>query len=223
MRRVLVLRPEPGASATVKRARERGLDAIAVPLFDVTPVEWNVPDAGSFDGLLLTSANAVRHSGEQLKELRGLPVYAVGAATAEAARDAGFDVASTGEAGVDRLLASLEPDLKLLHLAGEDRRTPEDARQEIRSITVYRARARDDVAVSDVDGGIALIHSPRAGKRLAELADSAAKPAISIAAISEEAAEAAGGGWATVEAADTPNDEALLALAERLCNNPAPK
>jgi uroporphyrinogen-III synthase len=223
MKRVLVLRPEPGASATVKRAKERGLDALAIPLFEVRPVDWDVPDAGSFDGLLLTSANAVRHSGEQLKELRGLPVHAVGAATAAAAREAGFDVTSSGEAGVERLLGSLEPDLKLLHLAGEDRRTVDNARQEICTITVYRSKARDGVAVRDVDGSIALLHSPRAGKRFAELAESAVKSSISIAAISEEAADAAGDGWATVEAADTPTDEALLALAERLCNNPAPK
>ena len=223
MKRVLVLRPEPGASATVKRAKERGLDALAIPLFEVVPVEWDVPDAASFDGVLLTSANAVRQSGEQLKELRGLPVYAVGEATAEVAREAGFDVASTGEAGVDRLLDSIESDLKLLHLGGEDRRTPEDARQEIRSIAVYRARARDDAHIHDVEGCIALIHSARAGKRFAELADSAAKASIAFAAISEEAADAAGDGWATVEAADTPTDEALLALAERLCNNSPPK
>ena len=223
MKRVLVLRPEPGASATVKRAKERGLDARAIPLFEVNPVQWDVPDAGSFDGLLLTSANAVRHSGEQLKELRGLPVYAVGEATAEAAREAGFDVASIGEAGVDRLLGSIESDLKLLHLAGEDRRTPEDARQEIRSITVYRAQARDEADLRDVGGCIALIHSPRAGRRFAEFADSAAKGSIAIAAISEEAADAAGNGWATVESAEMPSDEALLALAERLCNNSAPK
>ena len=38
MRRVLVLRPEPGASATVERARERGLDAIAAPLFEIEPI-----------------------------------------------------------------------------------------------------------------------------------------------------------------------------------------
>ena len=51
-----------------------------------------------------------------LQELRGLKVYAVGEATADAARDAGFDIAATGDAGVDRLLGSIEPDLKLLHL-----------------------------------------------------------------------------------------------------------
>ena len=223
MTRVLVLRPEPGASATVKRAKERGLDTVAVPLFEIEPVEWEVPETGSFDGLLLTSTNAIRQAGDRLTDLRGLKVYAVGAATAEAAREAGFDVASTGEAGIDRLLGSLEPELKLLHLGGEDRRAPEDARQEIRPVTVYRARQRDDVEFGDVDGSVALIHSPRAGKRFAELVNPDAKNSVAIAAISEEAKAAAGDGWAQVEAAETPSDDALLALAERLCNNPAPK
>ena len=86
MRRVIVLRPEPGASETVARARELGLDAVAIPLFEVEAVEWTAPEAGGFDGLLLTSANAIRHGGDQLQSLRGLPVYAVGKATSEAAR-----------------------------------------------------------------------------------------------------------------------------------------
>ena len=42
--------------------------------------------------------------------------------------------------------------------------------------------------------------------------------AIAIVGISAAAAEAAGAGWETVEAAGAPNDDALLALAERLCN-----
>jgi uroporphyrinogen-III synthase len=42
-------------------------------------------------------------------------------------------------------------------------------------------------------------------------------------AISDAAAEAAGRGWEAVEVADQPNDEALLALAARLCNKPAPQ
>ena len=90
MRRVLVLRPEPGATATVRQARERGLDAVAVPLFEVDPMAWEAPDPFGFDGLLLTSANALRHGGDRLQSLRGLPVYAVGDATAEAAREAGL-------------------------------------------------------------------------------------------------------------------------------------
>src|SRR3954453_18370405 len=116
MWRVVVLRPQPGADATVVKARALGLEAVAIPLFEIDSVEWEAPDAGSFDGLLLTSANAVRFGGEGLGELRGLKVYAVGEATAEAARAAGFGVAAVGDGGVDRLLGSSEPDLRLLHL-----------------------------------------------------------------------------------------------------------
>ena len=217
MTRVLVLRPEPGASATVKRARERGLDALAVPLFEIEPVAWEAPQASGFDGLLLTSANAVRCGGERLKDFRALPVYAVGETTAQAARDAGFDVAATGDCGVERLLGSIEPKLKLVHLAGADRKLPDKPRQEIRSIAVYRAKAIEGVDLGDAGSSIALIHSPRAGRRFAELMD-ADKASVTIAAISPDAADATGAGWARVEVAEAPNDEALLALTERLCN-----
>jgi uroporphyrinogen-III synthase len=225
MRRVVVLRPQPGASATVDAARERGLDAIAISLFEIEPVAWEAPEASGFDGLLLTSANALRCAGDQLQGVRGLPVYAVGAATGQAARDAGFDVASIGDAGVDRLLGSIEPDLKLLHLTGEDRKTAEGPRQDITVVTVYRALPAERVDVREAEEAVVLIHSPRAGRRFAELADGAGvdKGSIAIAAISAEAAEAAGGGWAEVATAEAPTDQALLALAERLCNNLAPR
>ena len=216
MRRVLVLRPEPGASATVERARTRGLDAIAVPLFEIERVEWRAPEVGGFDAILLTSANAIRCGGDQLKLVRGLQVHAVGQATAEAARQEGFDIASTGEAGVERLLGSIDPDLRLLHLAGEDRKAPTSVRQQITSITVYRARAKDGVDLNEARGCVAMVHSPRAARRLAELVDD--KGGIAIAAISRDGAEAAGSGWASVDVAESSSDDALLALTERLCN-----
>jgi uroporphyrinogen-III synthase len=218
--RILVLRPEPGATATVERALARGLDAVAIPLFEVEPVPWKAPEPSGFDGLLLTSANAVRQGGEGLKDLRGLKAYVVGEATAEAAREAGFDIAATGDSGVERLLGSIEPELKLLHLCGADRREPDDAKQQITPIIVYRAKplAPDLGAVKE---SVALIHSPRAGRRFAELVRD--RGTISIAAISDAAAEAVGEGWRTIETGDGPNDEALLALAARLCDKPDPK
>jgi uroporphyrinogen-III synthase len=223
MRRVLVLRPEPGASATAERARKRGLNVTSMPLFEIEPVDWQAPEASGFDGLLLTSANAVRQAGDELQTLRGLPVYAVGAATAEAARAAGFDVASTGEAGVARLLASVEPDLKLLHLAGEERKVPAEARQEITSVAVYRSTPTEGHDLTAAANSAALIHSPRAAQRFAELIDRSGvdRASVAIAAISAEAAEAAGSGWAAVEVAEAPDDEALLVATERLCNNAA--
>jgi uroporphyrinogen-III synthase len=217
MTSVMVLRPEPGASETVRRARERGLEAISIPLFEVEPVPWQVPDAQLFDALLLTSANAVRLAGEALQGLRGLPVCAVGEATAEAARSAGFRVAMTGNSGVARLLGSIPPGMRLLHLCGADRKDVACATQIITEMVVYRSRPIEAPQLSGASANVTLIHSPRAGQRFAALVSDRAS--ISIAAISPDAAEAAGSGWKSVAVAERPTDDALLALAARLCNN----
>lgn len=212
----MVLRPEPGASETVGRARALGLEAVAVPLFAVEPVEWAMPDA-TFDALLITSANAVRHGGPQLEALRRLPVHAVGEATAAAAREAAFRVATVGEGGVDELLGQVDARLRLLHLCGDDRREPSSARQKVTAVPVYRSVALDPPL--DAEGAVALVHSPRAAQRFADLARG--RNTIRIAAISHAAADSAGSGWEAVEVAERPSDDALLALALRLCDKTA--
>ncbi|MES2002809.1 MAG: uroporphyrinogen-III synthase [Pseudomonadota bacterium] len=218
MRRLAILRPEPGASATLECALQLGLDAFSLPLFDVVAVDWATPDLAGFDAVLLTSANALRHGGEALKAWRGYPAYAVGAATAEAARKAGFGIAAVGDQGVQRLLGSIDPGLRLFHPCGSDRIDIGETGHTIESVPVYESRAIGKVAgITRLEGCVALVHSPRAGRRLAELASS--KSTIAIAAISAAAAAAAGPGWERIEAASTPEDEALLALARRLCNN----
>jgi uroporphyrinogen-III synthase len=221
MRSVLVLRPEPGAGETVRRARDQGLDAVAIPLFEVEPVAWQAPDPASFDAILLTSANAVRHAGDKLTDLRGLPVYAVGEATAEAAREAGFDIKSSGDAGVKRLLGSIEADIKLLHLCGEHRKEAADVRQAITAVPVYRSNEVPSPDLRAAAGSVALLHSPRAARRFAELAKD--KGDIAVVAISAAAAAKAGGGWEQVQVADSPRDDALLAAAARLCNTSPPR
>jgi uroporphyrinogen-III synthase len=119
------------------------------------------------------------------------------------------------------LLASLEPDLKLLHLCGEDRREASEARQAITPVTVYRSNAVDSPDLSATPNCVALIHSPRAGRRFAELVPD--KSTITIAAISGAAADAVGEGWRLVALAGEPSDNALLALVARLCNNSPPE
>ena len=222
MTMVIVLRPEPGASATLARARELGLDAVAIPLFKVEPVDWEAPDPAAFDALLLTSVNAIRHGGGKVGAFRGLPVHAVGAATAEAARDAGFAIASSGTAGVDELLEDLKPGIRLLHLCGEDRQTPANPRQIIQAMPVYRSRAIDPRPdLGQAANSVMLVHSPRAGRRLAELIPD--RGAIAVVAISDAAAAALGTGWGEIHVAPEPSDDALLALAARLCNTSPPE
>jgi uroporphyrinogen-III synthase len=220
MRRLVVLRPEPGATETVRKARERGLDAVAIPLFEVEPVAWEVPDINQFDALLLTSANAVLYGSASLEALKCLPAYAVGAATAEAAREAGFDVAMTGDSGVDELLSRIRPGVKLLHICGEHRRAPADPLQAITPITVYRSRERPSPDLRLSEGAVVLVHSPRAAAVFRKMLGAANfnRASVAIAAISRAAAEAAGGGWESIDVAGRPSDDALLALAERLCN-----
>jgi uroporphyrinogen-III synthase len=220
MRRVLVLRPEPAAGDTMRRAAEMGLEPVAVPLFRLEPVPWEVPDVGSFDALLLTSANAVRHAGEGLKQLRGLPVYAVGDATAKAAREAGFDIKGSGHSGVDRLLGSIEAELKLLHLCGKERTVTNCQRQAITPIAVYSAEAIAAPGLRAVAGSVALLHSPRAAARFAEQVSD--KASIAVVAISAAAAEHAGQGWNQLEIAPAPGDDAMLAVAARLCKTGVP-
>ncbi|HJR82643.1 MAG TPA: uroporphyrinogen-III synthase [Sphingomicrobium sp.] len=218
MRRLFVFRPEPAAHRTVERARELGLEATAIPLFELEALDWPEPDPTQFDGILLTSANAVNMGGPQLEHLRGLPVHAVGEATALAAEVAGFGIASIGQGGVEDLLESVEADARLIHLCGEDRRAPDRPKQQISCVTVYRARTVDAPGgIERLRGQVAAVHSPRAGKRLVELVPPEDRREITIAAISKAAAEAAGTGWADVRVATVPTDSALLVLARSLC------
>ena len=219
-----MLRPEPGATATCEAARAAGLRPERMPLFAIEPVSWRAPDPRSFDGILLTSANATRHGGAELGKVRGLPVYAVGEATAAEARSAGLAVSSVGSGGVDSLLQTIDPTLRLLHLSGESRRDPSGPAQSITTIAVYRARAIADVpGLERIVGAVIAVHSPRAGARLAELAANARLciGETAIAAISADAARSCGRGWQDVSVADQPDDGALLALAAALCNNSA--
>ena len=214
MKRLLVLRPEPGNRATVNRASEIGLDAVACPLFVVQSVAWTPPASGA-DFILFTSANALRHGGEGLGGLTSLDALAVGSATADAARAAGFRVVMTGDQGVDALLDALTGAQHIVHLAGAEHH-PVATRHAVETIVVYQSVA---VAAAAIPAGplVAMVHSPRAGARLAELVLDRAS--IAIAAISGPAAAACGTGWASIDAADLPSDRALLALAARLCQD----
>lgn len=124
MRGVLVTRPEPGASVTAARLAAMGFVPIVLPL---TRIVATAPEAvGPCDAVVATSANALRHApGSLLAALRDKRLYAVGAATAEAARQAGFrDIATAAGTAADLaglIGRELAPGARLLHLAGRDR------------------------------------------------------------------------------------------------------
>lgn len=212
MRRLLIVRPEPGASATLAMAQQMGLDAVTIPFFAVQSIQWDAVEPSDFSGIVATSANAFRHGGEQLEILKGLPVHAVGETTAQAARDAGFTVTTIGEGGRFELGDRL-PVGRLLHLAGADH-LPVGTSE---AVAVYASRPIEPPPAIDAAGAVVMVHSPRAGERLAELVEE--RESTAIAAISDKAARACGSGWEQVEIASSPREPALLALAAKLCQN----
>lgn len=213
-RPVAVLRPEPGNAATTARVMAAGWTAIRLPLFQVRACPWQVPDPADFDALVLTSANAARHAGAELARLTGLPVYAVGIATADAAREAGFHVKLTGTADATRLLADARTMgvSRALHLAGRDRLMTSSIIAH--TITVYASEPLhpDPTSIQVLSGAVALLHSPRAARRLADLVDSAglSRSDLRLATLSPSVARAAGAGWNTIAVAATPDDASLV-------------
>jgi uroporphyrinogen-III synthase len=217
VRKLLVLRPEPGASETAARARAMGLEPVAAPLFTVRPLDWEAPDPADHDAILLTSAHAARLAGRCLE----LPCYAVGEATAEAARRVGYVVTVGPRDGAAALaLARSDGRERILHLCGREHIAWPGLDRRI----VYAAEAADALPASArealAEGAVALLHSPRAATLFSSLAPDRAL--VSIAAISAAAAEAAGPGWACVAVAPEPRDAALLEVAAKLCNTAPP-
>lgn len=212
--RILVVRPEPGASATAARVRGMGHDAIVQPLLATEAVAWERP-ASLPDAVLITSAAAVRHAGPQADALKLLPALCVGSATAAAARAAGWQQVHTGPGTLQMLLdeAASGPHRRLLHLAGEDR-TPAHvpAGLTITTAVVYRAVLQALPALPLVDG--VLLHSPRTARHLAAEWDrlGGQREAIALFAISAATLAAAGPGWAAAHAAPAPTEAALLAM-----------
>ena len=211
--RVLILRPEPGASATARAVAWAGHEAIVTPLFTMRPIAWTLPP-GRFDAIAMTSANAARLGGEGLRALAHLPVFAVGAATADAARAAGFVDVTPGDAGVDDLARLVPAHVRMLHLCGTRRRTlPIPG---VTEVAVYTAQPLpvDGSVLSQAD--VALVHAGSAGRRLGELVSSHSRKHVAIVAISACAAAACGPGWRSVRVAERPREDAMLALLPAL-------
>ncbi len=213
---LLILRPERGAVATAKRGEAMGLSPMIRSLFAVEPRAWDAPDPALFDTVLLTSANAVRYGGGAVGLYRVLPAYAVGAATADAARKAGFaDVIEGAGNAADALRALGEAGhSRPLHLAGEDH-TPYPYLPFVVTTRVVYAAAPVEVALP-AGRYAAMAHSARAAARFAALCPSPSL--VDVIAISAPVADAVGTGWRSVSIATEPTDHAMLALATMLCD-----
>jgi uroporphyrinogen-III synthase len=125
--RLLITRPQPDAQRTAAVLRQMGHAPVIAPVLRIETVAAEF-GPGPFAAVVMTSANAARAVAEhpRLGELTALPVFAVGARTAEAARQAGFAAVAAADGGVAELVRLISSRLRgdrprLLYLAGEDR------------------------------------------------------------------------------------------------------
>jgi uroporphyrinogen-III synthase len=224
---LLALRPQPGLAATLDKAAGLGLAITGLALSEIRALPWDCPDPARYDGLLIGSANAILHGGAHLERLRDKPVHAVGEATAEAARAAGFTVAMVGSGGLQGVLDAMSGPCHLLRIAGEEH-VPLNPPPGVTFDTViaYRnAMLPLDPAASLLAGGqgtakpLVLLHSAATARHFAAECDRLALPrsAITLAALGPRIAAAAGDGWRAVHTAARPDEAALLALAAQLC------
>lgn len=217
--RIWITRAEPEASATAERVRALGHDAVVAPVLEVQPAS-EAPDLAGVAALAFTSRNGVRAFAALSLE-RGLPVFAVGDATAGAARGAGFaDVASAAGdvSALAQLIAARKEvlDGEVLYLAPEEPAADLPGALVDHGVTarvqvVYRTAPAELAAVpANVD--VVLIHSPKAARRLAETpAVRAAAPSIVAICISAAAAEPLQGlGFRELLVSPAPNETALL-------------
>lgn len=224
---ILAIRPEPGLSSTLALGRRMGLAMHGFALSRVAPVEWEMPSLARFDALLIGSANAMRLGGENLARLTKLPVHAVGEATAREARAAGFAVERLGKGGLQTVLDAVEPPVHYLRLVGNeyvDLAWPDGVSFE--PVQVYEVQPRRflDKSARLLEGKtIVLLHSAAMTRQFCAECERLGvdRSRITLAAMGERIAEPARapdqGGWAAIHTSSQPSDEALLAMAEGLC------
>ena len=232
--RLLVTRPGDDAERTAGALRARGHLPVPVPLL---AIEFCAPAelaAGRFAAVVMTSANAARAiaSHPHRAALVALPLFTVGAHTAEVARDTGFATVTSADGGwpdlarlvAARLAGTREP---LLYLAAEQRAgdlagalAAHDLTVE--TVVVYRAVANPSLArdlraaLADRLDGV-LHYSRRSAQafltaaRAAGLIDAALAP-THYCLSSEVAAPLRAAGAARVAVAPRPDEAALIEL-----------
>ena len=185
--RVLVTRPEPDASREAAALAARGHQGVKAPLLVIEPIEDVALELDGAQALIVTSRNALRAlaSHRDLGRARKLRLFAVGGATASAARELGFAEVTEGPGNGAGLAEVIEAEAKpadgvLMHLAGEtlafDLKSALEAKGfSVRQPVLYRSvqatqlplEALSLIRDSTLDGVILM--SPRTAQTFADL------------------------------------------------------
>lgn len=231
--RVLVTRPEADALRTAKRLKALGHEVVVDPLLTIEVMKFE-PITDRYDGVVITSTNAIRAAGETtIAALRALPLYAVGAQSGEDGRAAGFQDVKIGGGDAFALAALLRKSLtagaRLLYLAAAARAQDlaalvKDAGIEIEMRVVYRAVPANNLGEDTIaflrGGGIdsVLHYSRRSAKNFIALLEKVKllpkASALRHLCISDTAATPLQSAGFRVEVAHEPSEDALFALLD---------
>ncbi len=221
-------RAEPGATSTAERLRGLGFDPLIAPLLRLAPITGADLALDGVGALAFTSANGVAAFADLSPERR-LPVFAVGAATAAAARARGFRSVASADGDVEalrRMILAHSPPIvgAVLHPgpaepAGDLAGGLAAGGVAARAVAVYQTLAGppDAAPAAEIRSlDAVLLHSPKAARALA--AHLAACPAPHLAAVCLSPAVAApltNAGMAAVHVADSPDEAALMECLRR--------
>lgn len=232
--RILLTRPQPGAAQTADALRARGHAPIVAPLFQIEILSKVDPKAGDWAAILLTSANALlgilKSAGRSA--WRGIPLFAVGDRTAQAAREAGFTNVTSAAGNVNDLIgviaAQLKPPARLLYLAGEERTGDlagalQAKNFAVDTVVVYRvlvAPALPEPAAAALAGDIeGVLHFSRRGAevflnaaRNSRLLEAALNKPVHFCMSEQVATPLRQAGATRIQVAAQPNADALLEL-----------
>lgn len=231
---VFITRPEHQAAGLTRAVAARGFTPVAAPCLKLVIERGPKLDLTGIGGIAVTSANGVLALAARTAE-RGLPLYAVGRATAETARELGFSQVETADgdgAALARLIGerAVPRPAAILHASGADSAFDLVAALAAYDIRADRAGLYDMPVVPNLpanalailDAGqpsFVLLMSARTaqafGKLVTESGRAAALGPVAALCLSPAIAEAAQR-WpfGTIAAAGRPTQDALLDLLE---------
>ena len=241
---LIVTRPEADAAEMAGRIEAMGHRVSLAPLLDMRPTGVQLNFSG-IQAIVATSRNALRALADEpadglaLKVVKQLPIFVVGPASADLARDIGFTNVTAGTGGGrqllpliadtctpagDRCCTSAEtrsPSTWGRHWAARD--MPSGTRLCMRPWR--RSSLPDSVAAAIRAGEVAgvIVMSARTAKVFVQLARKAGAGSeaerLAYLCISQSVADALGEPKPRVLVADRPTSEEMLALVKELASN----
>ncbi len=219
--KILVTRPEPGASATAARLQACGHEAILLPCLGIRPATPHLPENPQV--LIVTSGQAVSALPARLQHV---PVFCVGDATAAKLRAAGFTRVESARGDADDLFTLItQRHIPGLHVLAVGERHGQALLQRLRGygITAVRrkvytvtpirrlpAEVREMLAAGKL--AAALFYSAETARAFVRL-NPPGTASMAAYALSETVAQAlAGLPWLKIRVAVAPTEADLMAL-----------